>query len=231
MKNRWLRAGFGISFVCLLFLYMPASLAWAEDEELKTPDVLFVATPHDVVDLMIRLADVNETDVVYDLGCGDGRIVIAAAKRAGARSWGYDIDPEMVKLSQENVEKENLEHLVTIELQDIFEVDLREASVIMLYLLPELNVRLIPQIDEMEPGSRIVSHSFDMAGVIPDIEATVNHKDGQVSKVYMWTTPLNKDPLYKTQRKGPYMKKFRLDKVITEGEMWFLDTFRKAVRD
>lgn len=218
-------------FVCLMLLNLPAFLAWGHDEELKTPDVLFVATPHDVVDLMIRLADVQETDVVYDLGCGDGRIVIAAAKRAGARSRGYDIDPEMVKLSRENVKKENLEHLVTIELQDIFEVDLREASVIMLYLLPELNVRLIPQIDEMEPGSRIVSHSFDMAGVMPDIDATVNHKDGRVSKVYMWTTPLRKESLAGGQRQQNYMKKFRLDRVFTEGEIWFLDRFRKALRD
>lgn len=218
-------------FFCLLFLNVPAFPAWGNDEELKTPDVLFIPTPHEVVDLMIRLADVKETDVVYDLGCGDGRIVIATAKRAGARSMGFDIDPEMVKLSRENVEKENLEHLVTIELQDIFEVDLREASVIMLYLLPELNVRLIPQIDEMEPGSRIVSHSFDMAGVIPDADVTVNHKDGRVSKVYMWTTPLRKDPLAGGQRQQNYMKRFRLDRVFTEGDIWILDRFRKILDD
>jgi len=157
--------------------------------------------------------------------------VIAAAKRAGARSRGFDIDPEMVKLSRENVERENLEHLVTIHLQDIFEVDLREASVLMLYLLPELNVRLIPQIDEMEPGSRIVSHSFDMAGVIPDSETTVYHRDGSVSRVYMWTTPLRKEPLRKAPSDMKYMKHFRLDKVLTKGEMWFLDKFRKALRD
>ncbi len=170
-------------------------LAWSEEEAPKprrTPDVVFVPTPHEAVEIMLRLADVQKDDIVYDLGCGDGRIVIAAAKKAGCKAWGFDIDPQRVKESKENVKKNKVEHLVTIKEKDIFELDLSKASVITLYLLPSLNVKLIPQLDRMKPGSRIVSHDFDMAGVTPDVEATVNMKDGQTRKVYLWTTPLRK---------------------------------------
>ncbi len=156
----------------------------------RTPDVVYVPTPHEVVEIMLRLADVQEDDVVYDLGCGDGRIVIAAAQKAGCKAVGYDIDPERVRESKENVKKAGVEELVTIEEKDIFDLDLSDASVITLYLLPSLNVRLIPQLRKMKPGSRIVSHDFNMAGVTPDVEATVNTRQGGTRKVYLWTTPL-----------------------------------------
>jgi ribosomal protein L11 methylase PrmA len=144
------------------------------------------------VEIMLRLADVKQTDVVYDLGCGDGRIVIAAAKKAGCRAYGFDLDPEMVERSSRNVKKEKLEALVTIKQQDIFDLDLSQASVVTLYLLPELNVALIPQLDRMKAGSRIVSHNFDIEGVEPDVEATVYREGGKSNKVYLWTTPLKK---------------------------------------
>lgn len=168
------------------------SVAWAAKKSSRTPDVHFVATPHEVIEIMLRLADVKQTDVVYDLGCGDGRIVIAAAKKAGCKAYGVDLDPEMVERSIRAVKKERLEKLVTIEQQDIFDVDLSQATVVTLYLLPELNTALIPQIDRMKPGSRIVAHDFPIEGIDPDVEATVFREGGKSNKVYLWTTPLKK---------------------------------------
>ena len=130
----------------------------------REPDVLFVPTPKDVVNKMLDLAQVKKTDLVYDLGCGDGRIVVAAAKRFGCKAVGYDIDPERVRESRENVKKNKVEHLVTIEQRDVFKLDLSKANVVTLYLLSDLNVRLIPQLEKLKPGSRIVSHDFDMEG-------------------------------------------------------------------
>lgn len=192
MTKKFLRLGIALSLVLLICLALHHPAACAQKKPSRTPDIYFVPTPHDVVDVMLRLADVKKNDIVYDLGCGDGRIVIAAAKKAGARAFGFDIDPGMVEMSKANVKKAGVENLVTIVEKDIFELDLRKASVVTLYLLPELNVRLIPQLDKLKPGTRIVSHDFDMKGVIPDVEATVNRRDGSISMVYLWTTPLKK---------------------------------------
>jgi SAM-dependent methyltransferase len=131
--------------------------------------------------------------LVYDLGCGDARIVVTAAKKYGCKAVGYDIDPQRVKESLENVEKNNVGHLVKIEEKDIFTLDLSKANVITLYLLPSLNVKLIPQLEKLKPGSRIVSHDFDMKGVKPDKVVTITSKDGGAEHtVYLWTAPLKK---------------------------------------
>jgi SAM-dependent methyltransferase len=175
-----------------LLVLVSAVCADSERKAVREPDIYFVPTPHEVVEIMLRLADVQKEDVVYDLGCGDGRIVIAAARKAGARAYGFDIDPAMVAESIANVKKAKVEHLVTIREKDIFELDLSQASVVTLYLLPSLNVRLIPQLERLRPGSRIVSHDFDMQGVKPDVEATVYLDSGDISRVYLWTTPLKK---------------------------------------
>ena len=157
----------------------------------RKPDVIFVPTPQNVVDKMLELAQVTKDDLLYDLGCGDGRIVITAAKRYGCRTVGYDIDPERVKESLDNVEKNNVGHLVTIEQKDIFTLDLSEANVITLYLLPSLNVKLFPQLEKLKPGSRIVSHNFRMRGVKPDkVIKLYSDYDQQEHKIFMWTTPL-----------------------------------------
>jgi tRNA G37 N-methylase Trm5 len=148
--------------------------------------------PQEVVDKMLQMADVRPAEVVYDLGCGDGRIPVTAAKKYGSKSWGFDINPVRVKESLENVEKNNVKHLVTIKLQDIFELDLSKADVITLYLLPTLNVKLIPQLDKLKPGCRIVSHDFDMAGVRPKREAT-HTVGGREHRIYLWETPLEKE--------------------------------------
>jgi tRNA G37 N-methylase Trm5 len=163
----------------------------------REPDVIYVPTPQVVVDKMLELAEIKKSDVVYDLGCGDGRIVVTAAKKFGCKAIGFDIDPKRIKESNENVKKNKVDSLVDIRQEDIFKLDLTKANVITLYLLPSLNVRLIPQLEKLKPGCRIVSHDFDMEGVTPDKEVTVMAEDdifGQREhKVYLWTTPLKKE--------------------------------------
>jgi len=155
------------------------------------PDVIFIPTPHDIVAEMLKLAQVGNDDVVYDLGCGDGRIVVAAARQYGCRAIGFDIDPRRVEQSRENVSSGNVESLVNIEHRDIFTVDLEPASVITLYLTPKYNARLIPQFKRLKPGSRIVSHQFPMPGVEPDRIIQVTSKaDGRKHHLYLWTVPL-----------------------------------------
>jgi len=160
----------------------------------RKPDVIYVPTPQEVVDKMLELAEVKKDDLVYDLGCGDGRIVVTAARKYGCRGVGYDINPKRIKESLENVQKNNVGNLVRIEQEDIFTLDLSEANVITLYLLPSLNVKLIPQLEKLKPGSRIVSHDFDMRGVTPDKIVKIN-SDNEYSEhtVYLWTTPLKKE--------------------------------------
>lgn len=168
------------------------------------PDVIYVPTPQSVVDKMLELAEVKSGDVVYDLGCGDGRIVVTAAKKYGVTAVGYDIDPQRVKEARENVQKAGVEHLVRIEEADIFTLDLTGASVVTLYLLPALNVRLMPQLAKLKAGSRIVSHNFDMRGAKPvlvqsvsvtpsDAEDTFSEGDTDHT-VYKWVVPWEREP-------------------------------------
>jgi SAM-dependent methyltransferase len=168
-----------------------------KDKKPKDPDVIYVPTPQPVVDKMLELAEIKKTDVVYDLGCGDGRIVVTAAKKFGCKAVGFDIDPKRIAESKENVAKNKVEKLVEIKQEDIFTLDLSKANVITLYLLPSLNVRLIPQLEKLKPGCRIVSHDFDMEGVKPDKELTVKAEDDifgeREHKIYLWTTPLKKE--------------------------------------
>ena len=157
-------------------------------------DVIYVPTPLDIVDKMLETAEVKKSDLVYDLGCGDGRIVVAAARKYGCRAIGYDIDPERVKEALQNVQQNQVGHLVTIEQKDIFTLDLSEADVITLYLRPSLNVRLIPQLEKLKPGARIVSHNWDMEGIKPDKVITLNSKeDPWKHMIYLWVSPLKKE--------------------------------------
>ncbi len=170
-----------------------AEEAAATEEKPREPDVIFVPTPQDVVEKMLELADVKKEDLLYDLGCGDGRIVATAAKKYGCKAVGYDVDKRRIKESLETVRNQKVEKLVTIEQKDIFTLDLSKANVITLYLLPTLNVRLIPQLEKLKPGSRIVSHSFDMEGVEPDKVVEMTSKDDKARHtIYLWTTPLKK---------------------------------------
>jgi ubiquinone/menaquinone biosynthesis C-methylase UbiE len=157
---------------------------------IKKPDVIFVPTPQEVVDKMLDLAEIKKGDVLYDLGCGDGRIVVTAAKKFGVKAIGFDVDPQRIKEARENVERNGVGNLVTIKQADIFEQDLRGANVVTLYLLPELNVRLMPQLKQLKEGSRIVSHDFDMRGAKPKKVVTVRSDDQQEEHtVYLWTVP------------------------------------------
>jgi hypothetical protein len=159
----------------------------------RRPDVIFVPTPNEVVDKMLDMAGVKKGDVLYDLGCGDGRIPVTAAKKFGVKAWGFDIDPQRIQESLDNVKKNNVENLVTIEEKDIFTLDLSPANVITLYLLPDLNVKLIPQLEKLKPGSRIVSHDFPMEGVTPDQKIEFKETNGNTHPLYLWTTPLKKE--------------------------------------
>jgi uncharacterized protein (TIGR03000 family) len=158
-----------------------------------TPDVIYVPTPQAVVDRMLQMAEVKKDDLVYDLGCGDGRIVVTAAKKYACKAVGFDIDPDRIKEARENVRKNGVGDLVTIKQEDIFKQDLSKANVITLYLLPELNVRLIPQLEKLKPGSRIVSHDFNMEGVKPKQVVTMDADDGREHTIYLWVTPLEKE--------------------------------------
>ena len=138
-----------------------AQAARESDERKKI--VPYVPTPQEVVERMLELADVKKGDVVYDLGSGDGRIVVTAAKKYGVKAIGFEIDPERIKESHENIKKACVEKLVEIRQQDIRSVDLSQASVLTMYLLPEVNLMIRPNIwKQMKPGSRVVSHDFDM---------------------------------------------------------------------
>lgn len=178
--------------------------AVADSPPTRQPDVIYVPTPQPVVEKMLELAQVKKGDVVYDLGCGDGRIVVTAAKKYGVKAVGFDINPERVKEARENVKKNGVEKLVTIEQKDIFELDLSKANVVTLYLLPSLNVKLMPQLEKLKPGSRIVSHDFDMRGAKPvqvvtvDVENSNSEDDdefyGGSHTVYKWVVPWEKEP-------------------------------------
>jgi cyclopropane fatty-acyl-phospholipid synthase-like methyltransferase len=151
----------------------------------REPDVIFVGTPPDVVDAMLAGAEVKNTDIVYDLGSGDGRIVIAAARKYGARGVGIEIDPERIKEAEELARKAGVSDKVRFINADLFEADIREATVVTLYLLESLNVRLRPKLlRELKPGTRIASHRFRMGDWQPEKSMNVGER-----AVYFWTVP------------------------------------------
>jgi LEA14-like dessication related protein len=162
-----------------------------EGKKYDSLDVIYVFTPQDIVDKMLMLAKVTKEDLVYDLGCGDGRIPVTAARKYGCKAAGYDLDPARVKESLANARKNKVEHLVTIEQKDIFTLDLSQASVITLYLLPDMNKKLIPQLQKLRPGSRIVAHNFGIPGIRPDkVAKFISSDDNREHKIFLWTTPL-----------------------------------------
>lgn len=152
----------------------------------REPDVIYVPTPQVVVDEMLALAKVTKDDVIYDLGSGDGRIPITAAQKFGTRGVGIDINPERIREANENAQKAGVTDRVKFLQQDLFQSDFSEATVVTLYLLPELNVKLRPQLfKQLKPGTRIVSHDFDMGDWKP--ERVVQTQEG--STIYYWVIP------------------------------------------
>jgi SAM-dependent methyltransferase len=168
----------------LLVLLSVAALG-ASQQPKRTPDIHFVPTPEEVVDEMLRLADVGKTDLVYDLGSGDGRIVITAARRYGARGVGIDLDPKLVAQATSNAKQAGVADRVKFIEGDIFEADISPASVVTLYLLTSINERLRPKLmKELRPGTRIVSHQFRMGDWQPEREIVIDYRP-----VFLWRVP------------------------------------------
>lgn len=162
-------------------------LSWNEDPSAPKLDVPYVPTPHEVVREMLHIAGVKSSDVLYDLGCGDGRIVITAAKMLGVRGVGVDIDPQRIRESNENARKAGVTDKVQFLKKDLFSMDISKASVVTMYLLSSINMKLRPKLfRELKPGTRIVSHDFDMDDWTPDRQKEVNGHT-----VYYWVIPAN----------------------------------------
>jgi precorrin-6B methylase 2 len=188
-----------IASASLLVVALGASAQTAVQKELRAPDVVYVPTPHEVVHAMLKVAKVGKGDVLYDLGSGDGRIPITAAQKYGvARAVGIDISPERIKEANQNLAKAGVGDRVTFRNADLFEANFSDATVITLYLLPALNLKLLPKLlKELKPGTRIVSHAFDMGNWKP---AQTLEVDGR--SVYFWTIPAPNTPEHAAARKA-----------------------------
>lgn len=161
---------------------VPQDTTQAQPRDLDVP---YVPTPPAVVDEMLRIANVTGNDVLYDLGSGDGRIVIAAAQEFGTRGVGIDLDPQRVEEANQNAQAAGVSDRVQFRQQDLFQTDLSDATVVTLYLLPEVNLKLRPKLlDELEPGTRIVSHAFNMGDWQPEQVVEVEGRT-----IYFWTVP------------------------------------------
>ena len=185
-----LRVGRVAAFLLIVFLTSPAMAAGQTVmQTVPAPPTLapYVPTPYDVVERMLKLAGVTKRDLVYDLGCGDGRIVIMAAEKFGAHAMGFDINPDRIKESQENAKRAGVEELVTFRLQDVMTVNLSRATVVTLYLLSSSNVKLRPILTkQLKPGARIVSHAFDMGDWEPSKIDRFTDQMGIGRTLFLW---------------------------------------------
>jgi SAM-dependent methyltransferase len=183
---------------CIQVLLAAAVLTAQSAKPARAPDVPYVPTTEKAVQEMLKLADVKKSDVVYDLGCGDGRIVIAAAKTYGAHGVGIDINPERIKEARENAKKAGVEHLVRFEENDLFKAEFRPATVVTLFLLSSVNLKLRPRLlEQLKPGTRVVSNTFDMGDWKPEKEANVGDSGeeeytGLSQRLFLWTIPARK---------------------------------------
>ena len=163
-----------------------------EPTQMRGPDVVFVGTPYDLISAMLQMAEVKKGDVIYDLGCGDARILVLAAQKYGAHGVGYDIDPQRVVESRQNVLKNKVQDLVKIIQADIFTLDLEKADVMPLYLHPDMMRQLVPQVEKMKPGSRIVCHEYGFPDIYkPDKKVTIiSNEDNAEHHLMLYTLPL-----------------------------------------
>jgi SAM-dependent methyltransferase len=178
----------------LAVLILFTSLAVAQTAQPKhEPDVPYVPTTEEAVKAMLKLADVKSSDIVYDLGCGDGRIVIAAAKEYGAHGVGIDINPVRIAEAKENAKKAGVENLVRFEENDLFDANIHEATVVTLFLLNSVNENLRPKLlKDLKPGTRVVSNTFGMGDWKPDKEMNVGNPVEGFSlsrKLLLWIVP------------------------------------------
>jgi hypothetical protein len=190
---RWgLVTGFAIFGSLVLFA---GTSTQAEDQKPKKgPDCVYVPTPHDIVEKMLEMAKVQKDDVIYDLGCGDGRIVVQAAKKRGCRGIGFEIVPELAQKGRDSAKENGVSHLVTIKEEDLFKADMSEATVLPMYLLPKMLDQLEPKLEKLKPGTRIVSHDYRFSGVIPDkVETVVSKETGAEHILILYTLPFNKE--------------------------------------
>ena len=190
MRRHFLRDAVAVAALLVL-----SSSAFGQDlpwGQFRGYDVPYVPTPPEVVDAMLSLAAVRAGDVLYDLGCGDGRIVIAAAKRFGIKAAGIDIDPIRIEESETNAAAAGLAGRVRFVKQDIFEADFRDVTVVTMYLLNSVNVRLRPKLlSELSPGTRLVSHSFEMGDWRPDKTVEISTSYGDIRDIHYWVVPAN----------------------------------------
>lgn len=189
MSRRW---KFRLAIYTLLAAGLGVGTWWAFQwaEMRDGPDVIFAGTHPEAVAKMLEMAAVTKDDVVYDLGCGDGRILIAAAKKYGCRAVGFEIQPHLIEAARRNAADAGVADLVEVHDQDLFTVDLRPATVVTLYLLPQINVKLIPQLKQLRPGARIVSYLFEIEGVRPTQRIVYPLSNEQTRILYLWLTPL-----------------------------------------
>lgn len=186
------------SMMAVIFASLFPVLLSAAEEPKKKPDVGYYATTQDVVEEILKQAKVTKKDTVIDLGCGDGRFPITAAKIYGCKGIGYEIDPEWVAKAKARVQSEKVAELVDIRAEDIFKADLRKVTVVCLFLLPELNARLIPQLEKLPEGARIVTHEFDIPGLIPDRKTEyISKQDESEHLLYFYSVPLKYAPVGK----------------------------------
>jgi SAM-dependent methyltransferase len=190
-----LRKSIPCSYLVIAVMSITAAAAQTAQPK-RQPDVPYVPTTEEAVKAMLKLADLKKSDIVYDLGCGDGRIVIAAAKEFGAHGVGIDINPVRIAEAKANAKKAGVENLVRFEENDLFLADIHEASVVTLFLLADINLKLRPKLlRDLKPGTRLVSNTFDMGDWRPDKEATVG-EDAQEEflskRLYLWMVPQRK---------------------------------------
>jgi precorrin-6B methylase 2 len=202
LRTSQVLVGLVLSLAALSAGRLAAADKAASGEGRRTPDVVFVPTPDDIVSKMLEMAKVTKDDVLYDPGCGDGRIVVAAAKKFGCRCVGIDISPQRCKEAEANARRNGVEKLVKIIEDDIYKADLSEATVVTLYLLPSMNVKLIPQLQKLKPGTRIVAHDYGFEDrVKPDRSVTITSKEDAVEHYVMfWTAPLKVEPKEKKKK-------------------------------
>jgi SAM-dependent methyltransferase len=183
-----------LAIMALLSLAGPSGRAAADAVIQETPECVYVGTPNDVVAKMLEMAKIGKTDLVYDPGCGDGRMVIAAARKYGCHAVGFEIVPKLVAEGRRIAKKRRVDHLVTIEQKDIYTVDYSKASVVSMYLLPEMIVKLRPALEKMKPGARIVAHDYAIAGVEADQSVEMKSNEDNVKHtLYLYTLPLKKE--------------------------------------
>lgn len=167
-----------LALCALLLISFPLAAQWDDGPG----DVPYVPTPPEVVEAMLKLGGVKKGDILYDLGCGDGRIVVMAAEKFGARGTGIDINPERIKEAEENARRANVTDRVRFIEKNLFEADVHDATVVTLYLLPDVNLKLRPTLlKQLKPGARVVSHSFDMGDWKPDKKIELNGRS-----LYLW---------------------------------------------